>query len=220
MSETISTQETPAKKKSRAVLILPLVLVVALLGLMLVALQSGDPSHLPSVLIGKPVPEFNLAGVPRLQNKSGAPVSGVFLGDAEKRKGQPCQRLGVRGASLALPSTRNSWNSQSRAHPSTGLTTRATRPEAARRFLTRHGNSICCRGRRTRGRDCPLPSTWALRAFLKPSSSTVPGASFCAIGALCPLKSLPKRSSLRWRRQRRRVLCRGRNRELPTSGRG
>ncbi|MGA9265134.1 MAG: DsbE family thiol:disulfide interchange protein, partial [Rhodomicrobium sp.] len=65
MSETTSPQETQARSRSKAVLLLPLVLVVGLLGLLYFALQSGDPSRLPSVLIGNPVPEFNLAAIPR-----------------------------------------------------------------------------------------------------------------------------------------------------------
>jgi cytochrome c biogenesis protein CcmG, thiol:disulfide interchange protein DsbE len=39
---------------------LPFLLVLTLIGFFYTALQSGDPSTLPSALIGKPVPEFNL----------------------------------------------------------------------------------------------------------------------------------------------------------------
>jgi cytochrome c biogenesis protein CcmG, thiol:disulfide interchange protein DsbE len=46
--------ESPAR--SRIVLLLPLVLFLALAALLLIRLGSGDPSRIPSALIGKPAP--------------------------------------------------------------------------------------------------------------------------------------------------------------------
>lgn len=48
----------------RALFILPLLVIAALLGLFLRGLDPArDPASLPSALIGKPVPDFSLAGI-------------------------------------------------------------------------------------------------------------------------------------------------------------
>ena len=95
MSAIPSPEEKPAKAKPRAMLLVPLILVIGILGLMYVSLQTGEPSRLPSVLIGKPVPDFELAALPRLENELGAPGSWLLVGDAEKRQGQPFECLGL-----------------------------------------------------------------------------------------------------------------------------
>jgi len=146
MSTTASPEETPVKKKkSKAVLLLPLVLVVALLGLMFVSLQSGDPSRLPSALIGKPVPEFNLAAIPRLENESGAPVPGF-------------SSAALKSGKVSLLNVWASWCVPCLAeHPQLvelakqgvslyGINYKGDTSEAARRFLTRHGNPFLAVG--------------------------------------------------------------------------
>jgi cytochrome c biogenesis protein CcmG/thiol:disulfide interchange protein DsbE len=47
----------------RILFILPALLFIALAGYFAVALRSGDPESLPSALIDKPVPSFDLAGL-------------------------------------------------------------------------------------------------------------------------------------------------------------
>ena len=128
MSETTSSQETQARPRSKALLLLPLVLVVGLLGLLYFALQSGDPSRLPSVLIGKPVPEFNLAAIPRLQNDSARLCQG-FLPRCSEVERSAFSTSGLHGAFPAWPSTRNSSNSRSKACLFMVSTTKATRPK-------------------------------------------------------------------------------------------
>jgi cytochrome c biogenesis protein CcmG, thiol:disulfide interchange protein DsbE len=60
---------------------LPFVVFAAIAGLFLVRLFfGGDPSHLPSALIGKQVPSFNLAAVEGLTDRPG-------LSDADLRQG-------------------------------------------------------------------------------------------------------------------------------------
>ncbi len=54
---TDATRQPPLRRFGLA---LPLVIFASLAGLFWYALQGGDPSRLPSALIGKPVPEFTL----------------------------------------------------------------------------------------------------------------------------------------------------------------
>jgi cytochrome c biogenesis protein CcmG/thiol:disulfide interchange protein DsbE len=61
-------------------LALPLVVFAVLAGLFWYALQSGDPSRLPSALIGKPVPAFDLPSLDGLL-AGGAPVPGFAARD-------------------------------------------------------------------------------------------------------------------------------------------
>jgi cytochrome c biogenesis protein CcmG, thiol:disulfide interchange protein DsbE len=76
--------ETVVKPRwSKAAFAVPLV-VVGLLGLLFaVALRSGDPSRLPSALIGKPAPEFLLPPVEGL-SRDGKPVPGFATADLAK----------------------------------------------------------------------------------------------------------------------------------------
>jgi cytochrome c biogenesis protein CcmG, thiol:disulfide interchange protein DsbE len=61
--------------------ILPLVIFVGLAGLFWYALHTGDPSRLPSAMIGKPVPQFTLAPLDGLKGKDGAPVQSFSSAD-------------------------------------------------------------------------------------------------------------------------------------------
>jgi len=58
----------PQRPRTRLGVLLPLLFFAALTALFFVALFSGDPSKLPSALIGKPVPEFALPPVEGLKN--------------------------------------------------------------------------------------------------------------------------------------------------------
>jgi len=59
---------------------LPLLIFAVLAGLFWYALQGGDPSRLPSALIGKPVPEFALPPIDGL-SAGGHDVPGFAAGD-------------------------------------------------------------------------------------------------------------------------------------------
>jgi cytochrome c biogenesis protein CcmG/thiol:disulfide interchange protein DsbE len=139
MSTTASPDNKPAKAKSKAVLILPLVLVVALLGLMFFSLQSGDPSRLPSVLIGKPVPDFSLQAIPRLQTETGEDVPGVTTADFRSGKVSILNVWGSWCAPCALEHPQL-VDLAKKGIPIYGMNYKGDTPENARRFLVRHGN--------------------------------------------------------------------------------
>ena len=73
----------PAAPRSSWAMVLPLGIFIALAGLFYLGLHSGDPSKLPSVLIGKPVPEFSLPPLEGLKTREGN-VPGFTSGDLAK----------------------------------------------------------------------------------------------------------------------------------------
>ncbi|MFD2182597.1 DsbE family thiol:disulfide interchange protein [Rhodoplanes azumiensis] len=66
--------------RRRWILLLPLVIFIALAGLFLYRLGAGDPSALPSALIGQPAPATTLPGIPGLE-RDGTPVPGIDTAD-------------------------------------------------------------------------------------------------------------------------------------------
>lgn len=75
-----------APPKRRFGVLLPFVIFAAIAGLFFVALNSGDPSNLPSALIGKPVPQFDL---PPLEAADATPGSANDVTSAALGKGKP-----------------------------------------------------------------------------------------------------------------------------------
>jgi cytochrome c biogenesis protein CcmG/thiol:disulfide interchange protein DsbE len=63
------TELSPQPRARRLGLALPLVIFAVLAGLFWYALHAGDPSLLPSPLIGKQVPEFNLPAIDGLSGE-------------------------------------------------------------------------------------------------------------------------------------------------------
>ncbi|MBM1175187.1 DsbE family thiol:disulfide interchange protein [Microvirga arabica] len=77
--------EAAERPRSRLIFILPGLVFGALVGLFAVQLFSGrNPAELPSVLINKPVPTFNLAPLEGLV-ANGQPVPGFSNGDLKGR---------------------------------------------------------------------------------------------------------------------------------------
>jgi cytochrome c biogenesis protein CcmG/thiol:disulfide interchange protein DsbE len=71
----------PAPARGRRLMVLlPLAVFLALAALFLFRLGSGDPSKLPSALIGRPVPDTPLPAVEGLV-RDGAPVPGITQAD-------------------------------------------------------------------------------------------------------------------------------------------
>ena len=60
----------------RIIVLLPLAIFLGLMALFLFRLNAGDPSHIPSALIGHPAPQTALPGVAGLQ-RDGVPVPGL-----------------------------------------------------------------------------------------------------------------------------------------------
>jgi cytochrome c biogenesis protein CcmG/thiol:disulfide interchange protein DsbE len=72
----MTTQVDNARPRRRLLLLLPLVLFLALAALFVFRLGAGDPSRLPSALIGRAVPATNLPPLAGLE-RDGQPVPGL-----------------------------------------------------------------------------------------------------------------------------------------------
>jgi len=73
----------PSRRRASLLALIPLALFVALAVLFYARLGAGDPSEVPSALIGKPVPDFHLEGVAGL-TRDGTPVPGLSAADLAK----------------------------------------------------------------------------------------------------------------------------------------
>jgi cytochrome c biogenesis protein CcmG/thiol:disulfide interchange protein DsbE len=78
MTEAI-TDTRPGR--SRLLMLLPLAVFLALAALFFFRLGSGDPSRIPSALIGRPAPDTNLAAVPGLNTRDGTRMPGIAAAD-------------------------------------------------------------------------------------------------------------------------------------------
>ncbi|MEZ5828479.1 MAG: DsbE family thiol:disulfide interchange protein [Hyphomicrobiales bacterium] len=77
-----TTEKKPAERRPlRWGVALPFLIFAALAALFWYALHTGDPSRLPSALIGKPVPEFTLPPLDGLKANDGTDVPGFDAAD-------------------------------------------------------------------------------------------------------------------------------------------
>lgn len=73
---TTAVKDNPNVGRRRLFVLLPLAFFLGLVALFFVRLYSGDPSRIPSALIGHPVPRTNLPPIAGLE-RDGAPVPGL-----------------------------------------------------------------------------------------------------------------------------------------------
>ena len=135
--------------RRRAMVLAPLVVFLALVALFLIRLYAGDPSRIPSALIGHLAPQTKLPPVAGLE-RSGAPVPGI---DSASFKGAvtvvnvwaswcvPCHDEAPLLMRLAQ---------DSRFHL-IGINYK-DEPDNARRFLGRYGNPFAAAGADLNGR--------------------------------------------------------------------
>ena len=135
--------------RRRVIVLAPLVVFLALVALFLVRLYSGDPSRIPSALIGHPAPQTDLPPVAGLE-RNGAAVPGI---DAASFKG-----------AVTVVNVWASWCVP--CHDEAPLLMRLAQdsrfrliginykdePDNARRFLGRYGNPFAAAGADLNGR--------------------------------------------------------------------
>ena len=136
-------------RRHRLVVLIPLIAFLALAALFMLRLGSGDPSRIPSALIGRPAPHTSLPPIPGLE-RDGQPVPGL-------------DRETFTGAVTVL----NVWASWCvPCHDEAPLLIRLAadrrirvvginykdQPDNARRFLGRHGNPFVANGIDSTGR--------------------------------------------------------------------
>jgi len=135
--------------RRRLVVLAPLAVFLALVLLFLFRLYSGDPSRIPSALIGQPAPLTNLPPVAGLE-RDGAPVPGI---DAAAFKG--AVTLMNVWASWCVPCHDEApllmQLAQDRRLHVIGINYK-DQPDNARRFLGRHGNPFAAAGVDENGR--------------------------------------------------------------------
>jgi cytochrome c biogenesis protein CcmG, thiol:disulfide interchange protein DsbE len=73
-------EKEPAIRKRRLLVLLPLVVFLALAALFFFRLGAGDPSRIPSALIGRAAPATELPAVAGLE-RNGQPVPGIMPAD-------------------------------------------------------------------------------------------------------------------------------------------
>ena len=139
----------PDKKRRNLLILLPLLAFIALAALFLYRLGTGDPSVLPSALIGHPAPVTDLPPLPGVE-WNGKPIPGV-------------SNATFKGA-VTLVNVWASWCvpcrdevpfleqlSKDKRIQLVGINYKDS-PEDARRFLNRFGNPFVANGRNSSGR--------------------------------------------------------------------
>lgn len=141
----------PAARRIPWLMVAPLACFLALAGLFAVSLRKGDPSKLPSVLVGRPVPAFALPPITGVAGPDGRPLAGVT--HAELALGRvtivnfwaswctPCIAEHPYLTELAKVS----------GAPLYGINYK-DKPDNARRFLERYGNPFTAVGADAGGR--------------------------------------------------------------------
>jgi len=147
MSATAS-REKPTRR--RLLVLLPLVIFLGLAALFFFRLGSGDPSRIPSALIGRPAPEAGMPPVPGLLARDGTPLPGIAAADY-----QGAVTLVNVWASWCVPCHDEApllnALAEDRRIRLVGINYK-DQPDNARRFLGRHGNPFVAAGADGNGR--------------------------------------------------------------------
>ncbi len=144
-----ASNEVSARRRRNALVFLPLIAFTALTALFFYRLGAGDPSHLPSALIGRPIPVTDLPPLPGLE-RDGKPVPGL-----SNETFKNAVTLVNVWASWCVPCHDEvpflEQLSKDRRIQLVGINYKDT-PDNARRFLNRYGNPFVATGRDQTGR--------------------------------------------------------------------
>lgn len=144
-----ASADTASNRRRHILMLLPLVFFLGLAALFYVGLGGGDPSRLPSALIGKPVPRTELPPIPGLE-RDGKPVPGIteatFKGHVTLVNVWASWCVPCRDEVPFL----NALGKDERIRV-VGINYKDA-PDNARRFLSRYGNPFYAVGRDANGR--------------------------------------------------------------------
>src|SRR5512143_727802 len=145
----MSTAESSGKKSRNVLILMPLIVFIALAALFFYRLGTGDPSHIPSALIGRPVPATDLPALPGLE-RDGKAVPGL-----SSTTFQGAVTLVNVWASWCVPCHDEvpflEQLSQDKRIQLVGINYKDA-PDNARRFLNRYGNPFVATGQDEAGR--------------------------------------------------------------------
>jgi cytochrome c biogenesis protein CcmG, thiol:disulfide interchange protein DsbE len=145
----MSTAESSGKKSRNVLILMPLIVFIALAALFFYRLGTGDPSHIPSALIGRPVPATDLPPLPGLE-RDGKAVPGLSSATF-----QGAVTLVNVWASWCVPCHDEvpflEQLSKDKRIQLVGINYKDA-PDNARRFLNRYGNPFVATGQDEAGR--------------------------------------------------------------------
>ena len=146
---TTASSESSAKRRRNVLVFLPLIAFAALAALFFYRLGSGDPSRLPSALIGQPIPATDLPPLPGLER------DGKFVPGLSNETFKGAVTLVNVWASWCVPCHDEvqflEQLSKDKRIQLVGINYKDL-PDNARRFLNRYGNPFVATGRDETGR--------------------------------------------------------------------